>query len=89
MTRLYAGWAPGEALNFGWQLGVTASHSDELDYRAMLARFRVGGLPAANVRYELLNDEPLRALDERYQTAKKDGCYEWLISKGPDGREYA
>lgn len=38
MTSLYAGWAPGEALNFGWQLGVTASHSDLLDYRAMLAR---------------------------------------------------
>jgi len=38
MTRLFAGWAPGTALQFGWELGVTAAHSDLLDYRAMLAR---------------------------------------------------
>lgn len=52
----------GSALALGYALGVTASHGDTLDYRAMLARVLVDDSPAANVRYELANDEPLRVL---------------------------
>lgn len=59
----------GSALALGYALGLTASHGDLLDYRAMLARVLVGGSPAANVRYELTNDEPLRLLSERYREA--------------------
>lgn len=65
MTRLYAGWAPGEALNFGWQLGVTASHSDLLDYRAMLARVRHLDGPQVLVEKELRMGCSIREHEER------------------------
>lgn len=58
MTRIYAGWAPGSVINFGWQLGVTSSDADTLDYRVMLACKRASDYlsPAHRVNAELAFD---------------------------------
>jgi hypothetical protein len=82
----------GEPDEFSYLLGVHASQGDAIDYRAMLARCekrrRVPQFPTwAFVALEMATQETFRARWERVEGIC--GCYEWLISKGADGREYA